>query len=89
MVCLLDWDWRYELSSLKVPVLFIHGTESYIPDVTAAEEWVEALGNARFFVIEGGATYAQVSHPHILFPAVETFLRGSWPLHSINVRKVR
>jgi len=89
IVSFYDWQWRPEFFSVRAPVLCVHGTESNIPDVRATGEWVETLGNSRLFVIEGGATYAQVSHPHILFPAVETFLNGSWPLKTITIRMAR
>ena len=78
------YDWRARLADVKVPVLVIHGTRDPIP-LDAAREWAASFGDARLLTIEGTGHFPWVERPTTFFPAVESFLNGSWPkgAHSV------
>jgi len=73
-----DWDWTKELAAVKAPVLVIHGEEDAIP-MSMVSEWVTALPNARIIRLAHTAHFPYAEQPGIVFPAIETFLRGHWP----------
>jgi pimeloyl-ACP methyl ester carboxylesterase len=73
-----DWDWTAELSRVRVPTLIIHGEEDAIP-MAMVSEWVTALPNARIMRLARTAHFPHAERPSLVFPAIETFLRGRWP----------
>jgi proline iminopeptidase len=73
-----DWDWTSKLAAVKAPTLVIHGDEDAIP-MAMVSEWVTALPNARILRLEHTAHFPHAEQPQIVFPAIETFLRGGWP----------
>jgi len=73
-----DWNWTADLSRVPVPTLVIHGDEDAIP-MRMVSEWVTALPNARILRLHETGHFPHAERPAIVFPAIETFLRGKWP----------
>jgi pimeloyl-ACP methyl ester carboxylesterase len=71
-------DWRPSLATLQVPTLVIHGTEDLIP-VAAAQDWAATMPLARLLTIPGVGHFPHLEDPDTYFPAVDTFLAGTWP----------
>jgi proline iminopeptidase len=70
-----DWNWTAELARVTAPVLIIHGDEDAIP-MAMVNAWVTALPNARILRLAQTAHFPHAERPAIVFPAIETFLRG-------------
>lgn len=70
-----DWDWRRDLGSLRAPTLVIHGVDDPIP-LDAAREWVLALPNATFELIERSGHFPYVEQPDAFYAAVGKFLNA-------------
>jgi|SRR5690348_14627624 len=81
------YDWRDRLAGVAVPVLVIHGTRDPIP-IDAAKEWASGFRDARLLTIDQSGHFPWIEQPATFFPAVETFLAGSWPpaAHSVPAR---
>lgn len=72
-----DWNWTEELKKVEAPVLIIHGEEDAIP-MDLVNEWVADLPNARIMHLEKTAHFPHAERPEIVFPAIETFLKGEF-----------
>jgi len=77
-----------KLAAVKAPVLVIHGAADVIPQ-RASEFWTSGYPNARMLLIEKAGHIGQVETPEIFFPAVETFLKGSFPTEAKKVEPQR
>jgi proline iminopeptidase len=73
-----EWDWTKELAAVTARVLVIHGEEDAIP-MDLVNEWVTSLPNARMLRLAQAAHFPHAERPDLVFPAIETFLRGGWP----------
>ena len=73
-----DWNWIADLANVHVPTLIIHGEEDAIP-MEMVSEWVTALPDARILRLPHTGHFPHAEQPAIVFPAIETFLGGSWP----------
>jgi proline iminopeptidase len=73
-----DYDWRARLAGVTVPVLVIHGTKDPIP-LDAAREWAAGFPDGRLLTIQNSGHFPWIEQPGTFFPAIETFLGGSWP----------
>jgi len=73
-----DWNWTADLARVTAPTLIIHGEEDAIP-MAMVSEWVTALPNARILRLPRTAHFPHAEQPKIVFPAIETFLKGDWP----------
>ncbi|HVR39195.1 MAG TPA: alpha/beta fold hydrolase [Thermoanaerobaculia bacterium] len=73
-----DWNWTADLAKVNVPTLILHGDEDAIP-MAMVNEWITAMPNARIVRLEKTAHFPHAERPTIVFPAIETFLRGDWP----------
>ena len=71
-------DIRDQLVDVDVPTLVVHSQDGPIP-VAAAEMWVDAMPNAELFLLPTGGHLPWVDNPSVFFPAVDAFLRGTWP----------
>jgi len=80
-----DWDLRFALAKLPVPTLVVHGEREAIP-MDLVEEWVTALPDARLLRVPDAAHFAYAERPEIVWPAVETFLAGTWPANAVRIR---
>lgn len=78
-----DWNWTADLSRVGVPTLVIHGDEDAIP-MRMVSEWVTALPNARILRLRETGHFPHAERPAIVFPAIETFLRGKWPKSAVE-----
>jgi proline iminopeptidase len=73
-----EWDWRPVIRRVDAPALVIHGSADVLP-VEGAREWAATLPNARLVLLEGVGHFPYLKAPEAFFPAVDVFLRGSWP----------
>jgi proline iminopeptidase len=78
------FDWRPELSRVRVPRLIIHGERDNIP-LTGNKEWVAGQATARLLVIAGAGHWPHYERPAQTLIAIDTFLRGRWPEGSVQV----
>lgn len=80
-----DWNLIPSLGVVKAPVLVIHGAADPIP-VESSEAWAAAMPNARLLVINGAGHITHVEQPEIFFKAVESFLKGDFPVDAKKVQ---
>jgi proline iminopeptidase len=73
-----NYDLLSKVGVVKAPVLVIHGVADVIPQ-ESSEAWASGYPNARLFLIERSGHMAQIEAPEVFFPAIETFLKGSFP----------
>lgn len=71
-------DIRDDLVDVTAPTLVVHAEDGPIP-LSAPRAWVDALPNARLFLMPTGGHVPWVDRPDVFFPAVDSFLRGTWP----------
>ena len=81
-----DFDLLPSLKLVKAPVLVIHGTADPIP-IESSEAWAREFPNARLLLINDAGHISHVEQPEIFFPAVETFLAGSFPANAKKLSK--
>lgn len=79
-----DWNWIEELKGVTAPTLIIHGDEDAIP-LALVREW-SSLPESRFLILPKTGHFPHAERPDIVFPAVESFLGGSWPADSVKER---
>ncbi len=80
-----DFNLMPKLGVVKAPVLVIHGAADVIP-LKSSEFWAFGYPNARLLVIEKAGHIGQVEAPEIFFPAIETFLKGSFPAAAKTIK---
>ena len=73
-----EFDLMPKLGVVKAPVLVIHGIADVIP-LRGSEASAWGYPNARLMVIEKSGHIAHVERADVFFPAVETFLKRSFP----------
>ena len=73
-----NFDLRPKLGAVTAPVLVIHGVADVIP-LRAQESWAAGYPNGRLLLIEKAGHLPQTEAPEEFFPAVESFLKGSFP----------
>jgi len=81
-----DYNLIPQLSAVKAPVLVIHGVADVIP-LKSSEFWAFGYPNARLLLIEKAGHIAQIERPDVFFPAIETFLKGSFPADAKKVER--
>jgi proline iminopeptidase len=81
-----DFNLVPQLGAIKAPVLVIHGAADVIPQ-RSSEFWAWGYPNARLLLIEKAGHLGHVETPEIFFPAVETFLKGSFPVEAKKLEK--
>jgi len=81
-----DWNWTADLARVQAPTLIIHGEEDAIP-MSMVSEWLTALPNARIIRLAHTAHFPHAEQPKIVFPAIETFLKGGWPPAAAAARR--
>ncbi|HEX9161685.1 MAG TPA: alpha/beta fold hydrolase [Thermoanaerobaculia bacterium] len=69
-----------DLAKLTMPVLTIHGTKDRNAPYGSGREWAMTLPNARLVTIPGAAHASFLDDPATVFAAIESFLRGDWPI---------
>ena len=81
-----EYDMIPQLSVVKAPVLVIHGVADVISQ-RSSELWASGYPNARLLLIEKAGHMSHVETPEIFFPAVEAFLKGSFPAEARKVNR--
>src|SRR5258706_426409 len=80
-----DYNLMSQLGVVKAPVLVIHGAADVIP-LKSSEFWAFGYPNARLLVIEKAGHISQIEAPEIFFPAIDTFLKGSFPAAAKTIK---
>ena len=80
-----DYNLMPKLGVVKAPVLVIHGAADVIP-LKSSEFWAFGYPNARLLVIEKAGHISQIEAPEIFFPAIDTFLKGSFPAAAKTIK---
>jgi pimeloyl-ACP methyl ester carboxylesterase len=80
-----EFDWRSELSRVRIPRLIIHGERDNI-SLTGNREWAAGQPQARLLVIPGAGHWPHYERAKQTLSAIETFLDGRWPEGSEQVR---
>jgi proline iminopeptidase len=80
-----DFDWRADLSRVRIPRLVIHGERDNIP-LEGNKEWVARQPEARLLVIPGAGHWPHYERPGETLGAIESFLEGQWPEGSVRLR---
>jgi proline iminopeptidase len=75
-----------KLSAVTAPVLVIHGAADVIP-LRGSQFWTSGYPNARLLLIEKSGHLSHIETPEIFFPAVESFLKGSFPAEAKKVAR--
>ena len=78
------WDLRAQVEDLDIPVLTIQGEQDNLP-MEGARTWVSSLPDARLLAVPESGHLPFVEQPALFFPAVDTFLKGSWPEEAVIV----
>jgi proline iminopeptidase len=81
-----DYNLMPQLGRVLAPVLVIHGVADVIPQ-RSSEFWAFGYPNARLFLIQKAGHMAQVEAPDVFFPAIETFLKGTFPADAKKVER--
>jgi proline iminopeptidase len=68
-----NYDWRGALGAVMAPALIVHGSIDVI-SADSAREWVAALPNARFALLDGVAHFPYLESPERFYPLVNAFL---------------
>lgn len=63
-----------KLGQIKVPALVVHGDADAAIDLALAEKLVAGLADARLVVVPGAGHAANLTHPAVVNPAIESFL---------------
>ena len=79
-----DFNLVPKLGVVKAPVLVIHGVADVIP-LRGSQFWAWGYPNARLLLIEKAGHISHVERADVFFPAVETFLKGSFPAEAKKV----
>jgi pimeloyl-ACP methyl ester carboxylesterase len=74
------------LAAVRAPVLTVHGTRDRSAPYGGAREWAMLLRDARLVTIEGAGHAPWIEAPERVLGAIATFLGGSWPQESEEVR---
>lgn len=73
-----------QLAAVKAPVLVIHGASDVVR-LRGSEFYASGYPNARLLIIPNAGHLAHIETPDIFFPAVETFLEGTFPAEAKTV----
>jgi pimeloyl-ACP methyl ester carboxylesterase len=68
-----------DVKKISMPVLTIHGDKDRNAPYGGGREWAMSLPDARLLTVKGGAHQSFSEYPEIVLPAVDQFLKGTWP----------
>jgi pimeloyl-ACP methyl ester carboxylesterase len=72
-------------AQLTFPVLTIHGTQDRNAPYGGGREWAARLPDGRLLTVHGGGHMVWLDAPRVVFPAIDAFLRGTWPRDAVRV----
>ncbi len=73
------FDLRPRAAQVHLPVLIVWGDRDPGPEA-ATREWLTAFPDARLLVVHDAGHLPWLEHGEVVFPAIDEFLRGKWPL---------
>lgn len=76
------------LAAVRAPVLIIHGIRDRSAPYGGGREWAMLLRDARLVTIEGAGHAPWIEAPERVREAIATFLGGTWPEDSAQVRAI-
>ena len=79
IVALGNYDWTEDARSIAAPTLIIHGTNDMVVSMGSSRSWARAIPTSRMLQMQRAGHLPWYDVPDDIFPAVMTFLRGSWP----------
>jgi proline iminopeptidase len=79
------WDFTRSLHHVRAPLLVVDG-ERDVSGLSMERAWVSALPNAKLLVIRGAGRAVAAERPEAVFPAIDTFMVGSWPSAAMTPR---
>ena len=79
-------DYSQDVRAVRVPVLIVAGRNSPMPWENA-ETWAAAFPDARLLVVDRSGHLPHVEQPSLVFDAIETFLKGQWPVAARKVER--
>lgn len=72
-------------AQLTFPVLTIHGTQDRNAPYGGGREWAARLPDGRLLTVRGGGHMVWLDAPGVVFPAIDAFLRGTWPRAAVRI----
>ncbi|HEY7633939.1 MAG TPA: alpha/beta hydrolase [Gemmatimonadales bacterium] len=72
-------------AQLTFPVLTIHGTQDRNAPYGGGREWAARLPDGRLLTVRGGGHMVWLDAPRVVLPAIDAFLRGTWPRDAVRV----
>jgi proline iminopeptidase len=72
------WDFTKSMQRVTAPLLVVYGAKDTAP-IESQIEWAAAVPNGVLVVIPGAGHGPQAGRPDLVFPLVDSFLRGEWP----------
>jgi proline iminopeptidase len=73
------------LSRIRMPILVVHGRKDRSAPYGGGRDWAQQLPNARLLTISEAAHVPWIEAPEIVYAAIRTFIRGSWPSDAENI----
>jgi proline iminopeptidase len=73
-----DFDLRPQLRQITAPTLIMKGSHTTLPHAWTTE-WAQEMPNSRLMWVNNAGLLPWLERPEVVFPALATFYRGSWP----------
>ena len=74
-----QFDLRPRAARVHIPVFIVWGDRDPGPEA-ATREWLTAFPDARLLIVHDAGHLPWLEHGEVVFPAIDEFLRGKWPL---------
>ena len=68
-----------DLARVSCPVLVVHGARDRSADYAGGRAWARRLLDARLLTVPEAAHAPWLEAPDLVIPAIDAFLRGTWP----------
>ena len=76
------WDYTRSFGKVKATLLVIHG-ELDKHGLAMNRSWIRAIPNGRLLVIPDAVRPVYAERPDAVFPAIDEFLSGRWPIGAL------
>lgn len=74
-----DWDFTEGLEDATAPLLLVYGEQDSLA-ISEQREWASSVPNGRLLLVPDAGKPAFSDNPDFVFPAIDTFFRGAWPV---------
>ena len=72
-------DISEQMGRIAVPTLVLHGDSDHAIELPRAKAMADAIPNAKLVLVPGAGHASNLTHPHVVNPAIETFLASLKP----------